>query len=141
MRVFHLPNPQSHHLLAWLLHHADGHTDRMIASAFDRAYENHADPTFNMYSDYDIVRYELSELLQAWFYGRFPWIIEADVADSRPRLALLNPLLKQAVDGIDWEAVAEGLLRQLGKWSPADEAPFPCDRPPGDDDANHRSQS
>lgn len=129
MRIFHLPNPQSHHLLNWLVRHGDGGIDRMVVIAFDRAFDNHRDPAFEMFCDYDLVRFELAEELQSWFYGSFPWIVDADVNDARPRRALLNPLLKQAVDAIDWEAVAEGLLRQLGKWSPANE----CSITAGDD--------
>jgi len=121
-RIHVLPNRPTHHLLRYLLMHGGGRLDALIAAAFDRAYENHHHAG-HLFDDYEIVRYELAELLQEWFFGRFPWIVEAHVNDPREKAALLHPLLKLAVDQIEWEEVAEALLRQLGKWSPDDAAP------------------
>lgn len=124
MRIYTLPNPQSHAAMQWLLQAADAPLEAWISQAFDAAIRS----SFSCCAtdDYEIVASELATRLQAECGRRFAWHEHRRERRERPGDGLMLRLLRVSIDAIDWYAVAEGLLRELGKWNPPEDV-LPAD--------------
>lgn len=126
-RIYYVPNRPTHHVLRWLSMHDVEQVDKLIAKAFDRAYDRHAAAEFERWDSYAIVTEELSALLVRWLESRAENELTSGSDPNAPsiRRGLLAPLLDDAIGEIDFLSLADALLRLRGKFAPADPRCYP----------------
>ena len=136
MEFFYFCSPESYHFFQWIRLSSRVDVNQLVKTAFDKVEQN---DWYQMGMDVSqAARQELGELLEEqyqdfqaeWAAAHFlpaPEELElAEMGEAGDTLdGLFLPLINKSVHSarMDFETVAEAILRSLGKWAPDKERP------------------